>query len=169
MHRTACPKYTDRILEHLIDVKADGSFRLDLTLLQLLHRAHHDERDSSTNCLVAAARHPDELLTDRHMDLAASIQAVTDEVVLRLTRSLREETGIGNLCMAGGVALNCVANGKILRDGRFEQIYIQPAAGDAGGALGAALVGYHMQLGQERRANGDGDAWRLSRPGIFPS
>lgn len=80
---------------------------------------------------------------------------MTDEVVLRLTRSLREETGIGNLCLAGGVALNCVANGKVLRDGRFERIYIQPAAGDAGGALGAALVGYHMQLGQKRRVNGD--------------
>src|SRR5207344_2226416 len=78
-----------------------------------------------------------------------------DEVVLRLTRSLRKETGIRNLCLAGGVALNCVANGKVLRDGGFEQIYIQPAAGDAGGALGAALVGYHMQLGQQRRVNGD--------------
>jgi len=89
------------------------------------------------------------------MDLAASIQAVTEEIVLRLTRSLREETGIRNLCLAGGVALNCVANGKILRDGHFEQIYIQPAAGDAGGALGAALVGYHMQLGQKRQVNGD--------------
>src|SRR5204862_3771373 len=100
-------------------------------------------------------RTPDELLTQRHMDLAASIQAVTDEVVLRLTRSLREETGIRNLCLAGGVALNCVANGKVLRDGRFEQIYIQPAAGDAGGALGAALAGYHMQLGRERTLNGD--------------
>src|SRR6266513_713120 len=100
-------------------------------------------------------RRQDELLTDYHMDLAASIQAVTDEIVLRLTRSLREETGIRNLCLAGGVALNCVANGKILRDGGFEQIYIQPAAGDAGGALGAALVGYHMQLNQERRVNGD--------------
>jgi carbamoyltransferase len=80
---------------------------------------------------------------------------VTDEIVLRLTRSLRKETGIRNLCLAGGVALNCVANGKVLRDGGFDQIYIQPAAGDAGGALGAALVGYHMQLGQERRVNGD--------------
>ena len=107
--------------------------------------------------IFSAARraNPDQLLVQRHMDLAASIQAVTDEVVLRLTRSLREETGIKNLCLAGGVALNCVANGKVLRDGRFDQIYIQPAAGDAGGALGAALVGYYMQLGQQRRVNGD--------------
>ena len=78
------------------------------------------------------------------MDLAASIQAVTEEIVLRLTRSLAEETGERNLCLAGGVALNCVANGKVLRDGKFEHIWIQPAAGDAGGALGAALAAYHM-------------------------
>jgi carbamoyltransferase len=100
-------------------------------------------------------RRPDEPLMQRHMDLAASIQAVTEEIVLRLTRSLRAETGIRNLCLAGGVALNCVANGKLLRDGRFEHIYIQPAAGDAGGALGAALVGYHLQLDRPRELNGD--------------
>jgi carbamoyltransferase len=89
------------------------------------------------------------------MDLAASVQAVTDEVVLRLTRSVRQETGIKNLCLAGGVALNCVANGKVLRDGRFDHVYIQPAAGDAGGALGAALVGNYLQMGQKRQVNGD--------------
>jgi carbamoyltransferase len=100
-------------------------------------------------------RKPEQPLTQHHMDLAASLQAVTEEVVLRLTRALREETGIENLCLAGGTALNCVANGKVLRDGRFKDIYIQPAAGDAGGALGAALVGYHMQLGQERVVRGD--------------
>jgi carbamoyltransferase len=148
------PRYKDRILEHLIDVKADGSFRLDLryfnycTGLTMTSERFHE-------LFGGHPRKPDELLTDYHMDLAASIQAVTDEVVLRLTRSLRKETGIKNLCLAGGVALNCVANGKVLRDGAFEQIYIQPAAGDAGGALGAALVGYHMQLGQQRRVNGD--------------
>jgi len=148
------PKYRDRILEHLIDVKQDGSFRLDLRYfnycagLTMTSERFHD-------LFGGHPRRQDELLTDYHMDLAASVQAVTDEVVLRLTRSLRKETGISNLCLAGGVALNCVANGKVLRDGGFEQIYIQPAAGDAGGALGAALVGYHMQLGQQRRANGD--------------
>ena len=148
------PRYKDRILEHLIDVKADGSFRLDLsyfnycTGLTMTSERFHE-------LFEGHPRRQDELLTDYHMDLAASIQAVTDEIVLRLTRSLRGETGIRNLCLAGGVALNCVANGKVLRDGGFEQIYIQPAAGDAGGALGAALVGYHMQLGQERRVNGD--------------
>jgi carbamoyltransferase len=148
------PRYKDLIMEHLIDVKSDGSFRLDLdyfnycTGLTMTSERFHE-------LFGGHPRRQDELLTDYHMDLAASIQAVTDEVVLRMTRSLRKETGIKNLCLAGGVALNCVANGKVLRDGGFEQIYIQPAAGDAGGALGAALVGYHMQLGQQRRVNGD--------------
>jgi carbamoyltransferase len=148
------PKYSAKILNELMDVKADGSFRLDMsyfdycTGLTMTNRKFDD-------LFGGPRRKPDELLTQRHMDLAASIQAVTEEVVLRLTRSLREETGIKNLCLAGGVALNCVANGKVLRDGRFEQIYIQPAAGDAGGALGAALVGYYMQLGQTRQVTGD--------------
>ena len=148
------PRYKDRILEHLIDVKADGSFRLDLSYFNYCTGLTMTS-DRFHKLFGGHPRRQDELLTDYHMDLAASIQAVTDEIVLRLTRSLRKETGIRNLCLAGGVALNCVANGKVLRDGGFEQIYIQPAAGDAGGALGAALVGYHMQLGQERRVNGD--------------
>jgi carbamoyltransferase len=148
------PKYKDKILDRLIDVKADGSFKLDLSYFDYctgltMTNSRFDD------LFGAPPRKPQERLTDFHMDLAASIQAVADEVVLRLTRSLREETGIRNLCLAGGVALNCVANGKILRDGRFEQIYVQPAAGDAGGALGAALVGYYMQRGQARQANGD--------------
>jgi len=148
------PKYADSIFENLVDVKSDGSFRLDLsyfdycTGLTMTNRKFDD-------LFGGPPRKPDQNLTQRHMDLAASIQAVTDEIVLRLTRSLREETEIRNLCLAGGVALNCVANGKVLRDKRFEQIYIQPAAGDAGGAVGAALVGYHMQLGQNRKVNGD--------------
>jgi carbamoyltransferase len=153
------PKYAQTILEHLVDVKADGSFRLNqayfnyCTGLTMTNGRFDD-------LFGGPARKSDELLVQRHMDLAASIQAVTDEIVLRLTRSLSVETGIRNLCLAGGVALNCVANGKVLRDGRFEQIYVQPAAGDAGGALGAALVGYHLQLGQPRQA--DGDAMRGS-------
>src|SRR5207245_231086 len=148
------PKYKDQILDHLIDVKADGSFRLNLdyfdfcTGLTMTSRRFHD-------LFGGPPRKRDQLLTPYHMDLAASIQAVTEEIVLRLTRSLRRETGIRNLCLAGGVALNCVANGKILRDGRYDRIWIQPAAGDAGGALGAALAGYHMQLGHARTANGD--------------
>src|SRR5688572_24948639 len=148
------PKYADKILENLIDVKADGSFRLDMryfdfcTGLTMTSPRFHQ-------LFGAPPRKPDELLTDRHMDLAASVQAVTEEVVLRLARSLCRETGIRNLCLAGGVALNCVANGKLLRDACCDRIWIQPAAGDAGGALGAALAGYHMQLGHARTANGD--------------
>jgi carbamoyltransferase len=148
------PRFRDRILEHLIDLKADGSFRLDLSYFD--YCTGLTMTNGRFDALFGAPpRKPEERLTGFHMDLAASIQAVTDEVILRLSRSLREETGIRNLCLAGGVALNCVANGKVLRDGCFEQIYIQPAAGDAGGALGAALVGHHLQLGQARKANGD--------------
>ena len=148
------PRYARKIFKHLIDVKADGSFRLDLSYFDYCTGL------TMTNAKFAdlfggPPRKPDQLLTQHHMDLAASLQAATEEVVLRLTRSLRKETGIGNLCLAGGVALNCVANGKVLRDGHFDKIYVQPAAGDAGGALGAALVGYHMQLGQKRQVNGD--------------
>jgi len=148
------PKYADTIFKHLVDVKSDGSFRLDLSYFNYctgltMTNGKFDE------LFGGPPRKPDQLLTQRHMDLAASIQAVTEEIVLRLTRSLRNETGIRNLCLAGGVALNCVANGKILRDGHFDRIYIQPAAGDAGGSLGAALVGYYLQLGQKRLVNGD--------------
>ena len=95
-------------------------------------------------------RNPSDPLTERHMDLAASIQAATELILLRLARSISKETGLENLCLAGGVALNCVANGKILREGRFNNIWIQPAAGDAGGALGAALATYHIHLKQSR-------------------
>src|SRR5258707_14156068 len=101
------------------------------------------------------------------MDMAASIQAVLDEAVLRLTRSLAQQTGAKSLCLAGGVALNCVANGKILRDGRFDNIWIQPAAGDAGGALGAALAAYHGFAGRPREINAaDGMSGRFLGPGF---
>ncbi len=148
------PKYADLIFKHLIDVKADGSFRLDLSYFN--YCTGLTMTNGKFDALFGGPpRTPDQLLTQRHMDLAASIQAVTEEVMLRLTRSLRKETGIPNLCLAGGVALNCVANGKILRDGHFDQIFVQPAAGDAGGALGAALGAYHLQMGQKRQVNGD--------------
>ena len=148
------PKYADLIFKHLIDVKADGSFRLDLSYFN--YCTGLTMTNGKFDALFGGPpRTPDQLLTQRHMDLAASIQAVTEEVMLRLTRSLRKETGIPNLCLAGGVALNCVANGKILRDGHFDQIFVQPAAGDAGGALGAALGAYHLQMGQKRVVNGD--------------
>jgi carbamoyltransferase len=148
------PKFASRILEHIVDVKADGSFRLDLSYFN--YCAGLTMTNEKFDALFGGPpRKPEQLLVQHHMDLAASIQAVIDEVVLRLTRSLRKESAMRNLCLAGGVALNCVANGKVLRDGAFEGIYIQPASGDAGGALGAAMVGYHMQLGQARRVNGD--------------
>ncbi len=147
------PKYAAKIRDHLIDLKPDGSFRLDISYFDYCAGL------TMTNGKFAElfggpARRPDEPLTQHHMDLAASLQAVTEEAVLRLTRSLREQTGIRNLCLAGGVALNCVANGKVLRDGKFDNLYVQPAAGDAGGALGAALVGYHLQGGEQRKVNG---------------
>ena len=148
------PKYASKITEHLIDLKADGSFRLDMQYFDYCAGLTMTNRKFDA-LFGGPPRKADELLTQRHMDLAASIQAVIEEAVLRLTRALREETGSRNLCLAGGVALNCVANGKILSDGRFDQIYVQPASGDAGGALGAALVGYHMQMGQKRQVNGD--------------
>lgn len=147
------PKYTQLILDHLIDLKPDGSFRLDQsyfnysTGLTMTSQKFHD-------LFGAPPSQSEERLEQRHMDLAASIQAVTEEVVLRLTRSIRSETGIRNLCLAGGVALNCVANGKVLRDGRFDSLWIQPAAGDAGGALGAAMAIYHIHLDQPRTVDG---------------
>ncbi len=99
-------------------------------------------------------RDPETPLTQRHMDLAASVQKVTEEIVLRMTRNLATTYQIENLCLAGGVALNCVANGKVLRDGSFKRIWVQPAAGDAGGAVGAALAAYHQHFGRARRTNG---------------
>ena len=144
------PKYRDLILKHLIDLKEDGSFRLDLSYFDYcvglrMTTGKFDE------LFGGPPREPEDQLTQRDMDLAASIQAVTEEVVLRMTRSLAAETGMQNLAMAGGVALNCVANGKILADKRFKNIWIQPAAGDAGGALGAALAAYYVFLGRPRQ------------------
>ena len=147
------PVYRDRILENLIDLKQDGSFRLDLSYfdygvgLRMTNRKFDD-------LFGGPARDPQKPLTQREMDLAASVQSVIEEAMLRLTRALAQETGAKNLCLAGGVALNCVANGKVLRDGRFENIWIQPAAGDAGGAVGAALAAYHVFLGQPRKTDG---------------
>jgi carbamoyltransferase len=143
------PKFAGRILDQLIDLKPDGSFRLNLAYFDYcaglrMTNARFDE------LFGGPPRPPDAPLTQRHMDIAASIQAVTDEAVLRLTRAIAAETRLPNLCLAGGVALNCVANGRVLRDGRFARLWIQPAAGDAGGALGAALCGYHLFKAQPR-------------------
>lgn len=162
------PQYTSRIFENLIDLKPDGSFRLNLEYFD--YCTGLTMTNGRFDALFGGRpRKPEELLTQKHMDLAASIQSVLEEVVLRLTRSLARETGIRNLCLAGGVALNCVANGKILREKSFEHIWIQPAAGDAGGALGAALAACHMYKGQPRQANGCGDRMKGSYLGpAFP-
>ena len=150
------PKYAGLILDNLMDLKEDGTFRLDQSYFDYCTglRMTNEKFDA---LFGGPARQSDTLLDQRHMDLAASVQAVTEEVVLRLTRGLATETGNKNLCLAGGVALNCVANGKILRDGRFENIWVQPAAGDAGGALGAALAAYHLYQGQPLQLNDRGD------------
>ncbi|MGE5387695.1 MAG: carbamoyltransferase [Hyphomicrobiales bacterium] len=155
------PKYAKLMLDELMDVKADGSFRLNLDYFDYC-TALKMTNDRFDQLFGAPARKPEERLEQRHMDLAASVQAVTEEVVLRLTRALAAETGEKNLCLAGGVALNCVANGKILRDGSFENIFIQPAAGDAGGALGAALAGYYHQKEQPRRVTPGKDSMKGS-------
>jgi carbamoyltransferase len=143
------PKYKNLILDKVLDLKEDGSFKLDMQYFDYctgLTMTNH----KFDELFGIPVRRADEELTQVHMDLATSIQAVTEEVVLRMTRSLAKETGQKNLCLAGGVALNCVANGKILRDSAFENIWIQPAAGDAGGALGAAMAAHYGYLKEER-------------------
>jgi len=143
------PKYADLILENLLDLKADGSFRLNLDYFDYCTGA--TMVNARFHALFGAPpRTPEQALTQRDMDLAASIQAVTEEVVLRLTRSLAAEYALPHLCLAGGVALNCVANGKVLRDGRFARVWIQPAAGDAGAALGAAYATHHLKEARAR-------------------
>jgi carbamoyltransferase len=143
------PRFVEQIKSHLIDIKEDGSFRLNLEYFDYctglkMTNAKFDQ------LFGGPARKPEERLTQREMDLAASIQVVTEEVVLKLARGVAKETGEKNLCLAGGVALNCVANGKLLRDGCFEKLWLQPAAGDAGGALGAAQVAYYLHGKRER-------------------
>jgi len=140
------PRYVDLIRRHLVDVKPDGTFRLDMryfdyaTGLRMTTERFHA-------LFGGPPRAADDPIDQRTMDLAASIQQVTDDIVLRLARSLREETGERCLCLAGGVALNCVSNGRLLREGVFDEFWIQPAAGDAGGALGAALLAWHASGG----------------------
>jgi carbamoyltransferase len=143
------PKYAQLILDRLIDLKPDGSFRLDMSYFDYCTGLTMTN-DRFAELFGQPVRAPDQLLTPFHMDVAASIQAVLEEIVLRLTRSLASRSGVRNLCLAGGVALNCVANGKVLRDGKFDKIWIQPAAGDAGGAVGAALAAFHQFKGGKR-------------------
>jgi carbamoyltransferase len=143
------PRFASTILEHLVDLKPDGSFRLDQSYFDYATGFAMVNRRFEA-LFGEPVRPPETWMTQFHMDIAASVQAVTDEIVLRLTRALAAETGERNLCLAGGVALNCVANGKVWRDGRFDNIWIQPAAGDAGGALGAALAAHHIDFGMPR-------------------
>jgi carbamoyltransferase len=147
------PRYTKQILENLLDLKPDGSFRLDMqyfnycTGLTMTSEAFHKLFDGPP-------RAPESKLTQKEMDVAASIQKVTEEVVLRLATTIAKETGEEYLCLAGGVALNCVANGRIERESPFKRVWIQPAAGDAGGALGAASIAWHEYTGASRIVNG---------------
>ena len=143
------PRYVDTILEHLIDLRADGSYRLHADAFTFPVGLRMTGRRFET-LFGGSAREPEGPLTQREMDLARSVQAVVEEAVLRMARHVHAETGEADLCLAGGVALNCVANGRLLREGPFERIWVQPAAGDAGGALGAALVATHEWAGLGR-------------------
>jgi carbamoyltransferase len=148
------PKYKDLILKNIVDLKEDGTFHLDQSFFNYCTGLTMTN-DKFARLFGEPVRHPEtDLLTQFHMDIVASVQAVAEESVLRMTRSLAAEYKIPNLCMAGGVALNCVANGKILRDGAFEKLWVQPAAGDAGGAIGAACAAWHQELGNPRQVNG---------------
>jgi carbamoyltransferase len=155
------PQYVQTIRDHLIDIKDDGSYRLNLDYftfpvgLEMTGKKFAD-------LFGGEARKPESPMTQREMDLARSIQVVTEEVILKMAQHIHHETGEENLCLAGGVALNCVANGKLLRESPFKNLWIQPASGDAGGALGAALMVWHDYLGKERIADGETDFMRGS-------
>ena len=151
------PKYTGKILDHLVDLKDDGTFRLDQSYFDYCTGLRMTNKRFD-QLFGGPPRDPESLLTQRDMDLAASVQEVTEEIVLRLTRSIATESGSRHLCLAGGVALNCVANGKVLRDNRFDKVWVQPAAGDAGGALGAALLAYYRLEGQLREIDNAHDS-----------
>jgi carbamoyltransferase len=155
------PKYVDLIFKELINLKEDGSFRMNMeyfnycTGLTMTNSKFH-------KLFGGPPRKPESKLTQKEMDLARSVQDVTEEIVLRIGKHVYKETGLKNLCLAGGVALNCVANGKLLREGTFDNIWIQPAAGDAGGAIGAALAGWHIYYGKPRKADNINDSQKGS-------
>ena len=163
------PRYKEAILERLLDLKADGSFRMDMSYFRYCQGLVMTSRKFE-RLFGGPPRKPETPLTQREMDLAASIQAATEEIVLRAARHVVREAGIRNLVLAGGVALNCVANGRLLAEGACDRIWIQPAAGDAGGALGAALFVWHQLLGNPRAADGVHDAQQgsLLGPGFTP-
>lgn len=148
------PVYADTIRDHLLNLRADGSFSLDLSYFDYLTGLQMTN-DRFADLFGGPPRSPESEITKREMDLAASVQVVTEEVVLAIARRAQEITGEENLVLAGGVALNCVANGRLLREGIFERIWMQPAAGDAGGAVGAAYLGWHRIMGEERTIESD--------------
>jgi carbamoyltransferase len=162
------PKYATLIRDNLIDLKPDGSFRLDMSYFNYCTglTMTNEKFDRLFDLPVRPESSP---LTQKHMDIAASAQAVLEDAVLYMTRSLAAEYGKTNLCLAGGVALNCVANGKVVRDGTFKNIWIQPAAGDAGGALGAALAAYHAYSAAGRQVNGSATGDQMSGAYLGPS
>ena len=145
------PKYVDLILDNLLDLKEDGTFRLNMRYFNYATGLTMTNRHFA-DLFGAPAREPEAELTQREMDIARSIQVVTEEVVMRLAKTVHKETGQKNLCLAGGVALNCVSNGRLLREGPFENIWIQPASGDAGGAVGAALSAFYEYQEKPRQA-----------------
>ncbi len=155
------PRYKDLILRELIDVKEDGSFRMNMDYfnycagLTMTNEKFH-------KLFGGLPRKPESNLTQKEMDLARSVQDVTEEIVLKMGNHVFRETGLKNICLAGGVALNCVANGKLLREGPFKNIWIQPAAGDAGGALGASLIGWYHYLGNKREVESGNDTQKGS-------
>src|SRR5436190_6223757 len=162
------PRYRDLIRNNIIDLQPDGSHNLEMSYFNYCTglTMTNGKFDRLFGEPVRAESEP---LTQKHMDIAASVQAVLEDAVLALTRSLSTEYGQKNLCLAGGVALNCVANGKILRDRRFDRIWIQPAAGDAGGALGGALVAYYALTGGATRTNGASSGDQMSGAYLGPS
>jgi carbamoyltransferase len=155
------PRFRDVILEHVIDVKGDGSFWMDMSYFDYCHGMTMTS-EKFHRLFGGPPRKPEAKLTQREMDLAASVQVVCEDVMLRTARHLHRQTGMTNLVMAGGVALNCVGNGRIYREGPFENVWIQPASGDAGGALGVALLVWHHVLGNPRRPDGVHDTQECS-------
>ncbi len=148
------PIFVEKIKDNLIDIRDDGTFKLDTSYFKY-HRGFRMTSRKFHKLFDAPPRDKEKEITQFHMDIAASIQVVTEEIVIKLARSLRKETGINKLCLAGGVALNCVANGKLLKEKIFDEIWIQPASGDAGSALGAALLGWYEFLKNPRKVNPD--------------
>lgn len=150
------PKYKQLIYDHLIDVKEDGSFRMNMEYFNYCQDITMTN-EKFHKLFGGPPRVPETKLTQKEMDLARSLQEVTEEIVLKIGNHVYKETGLKDVCLAGGVALNCVANGRLLREGPFENIWIQPAAGDAGGALGAALIGWYKYFYNPRTADGKTD------------